>query len=89
VPTFTPPDRGVRTPLYVPGVTPERQASPARFLTSEIVKPPNVWVTTAGVVTETQPPTWEEVRYVYLGGHVSEITQAEADVLTAAGYTVT
>lgn len=40
-------------------------------------------------VTATQYPYQEDFDthdHVYLGGHEYEITQAEADVLTAAGY---
>lgn len=49
----------------------------------------NVFVV-GGVVT-TVEPAYEFVtpEKVYLGGHIYEVTDAEAAVLTAAGYTVT
>jgi hypothetical protein len=40
-------------------------------------------------VTAAQYPYLEDLAqydYVYLGGHIHTITQAESDVLTAAGY---
>lgn len=42
-----------------------------------------------GVVT-TVEPDYEFVTpdRVYLGGHIYEVTQAEADVLTAAGFSI-
>lgn len=48
----------------------------------------NVFIV-GGVVT-TQEPDYEFVtpQSVFLGGHVSPVTDAEATLLTAAGYTV-
>lgn len=43
-----------------------------------------------GVVT-TDEPDYEQVTpdVVFLGGHISEVTDAQAALLTAAGFTVT
>jgi hypothetical protein len=45
----------------------------------------NVWILNNGTVTENDPSAGE-FQTVYYGGHIYNITQAEADVLTAAGY---
>lgn len=44
---------------------------------------------TNGEVTRTRTPSIDEVnaaQQVYLGGHVYELSQAERDLLVAAGY---
>lgn len=48
----------------------------------------NIFVV-GGVVTTVEPDyQFTTPEKVYLGGHIYTITQSEADVLTAAGYTV-
>ena len=47
----------------------------------------NVWWSTANVISETQPATAEEVRKVWHGGRTHTITEDEAVILRAAGYT--
>jgi hypothetical protein len=46
----------------------------------------NVYELSNGTYTENQPPFLSDVVRTYYGGHSTEITQAEADNLTEAGY---
>lgn len=46
----------------------------------------NVYKLNTGVFTENQPPFLSDIAITYYGGHITEITQAEADDLTEAGY---
>ena len=82
VPIFEPP-----TDLDVTFVEPFR-GGPANAL-MRFVRPSergrNVFVKTDGTITEDEPP-FEEIRTVYWGGHLNEVTDAEAAALTAAGY---
>lgn len=45
----------------------------------------NVYLQTDGSYTENEPD-YEDIVKVYRGGHLNEITDAEAASLTAAGY---
>lgn len=82
-----------RTPYRYqrPGVcadTPLEDQSPAKYFgpSGRINVGVNVWVTTAGVVTEVQPPQWSDVAVVYYGGREIPVTAAEVAFLTAHGY---
>lgn len=46
----------------------------------------NVYKLSTGQYTENQPPFLSDVAITYYGGHVTEITTAEAADLTEAGY---
>lgn len=46
----------------------------------------NIYKLSNGVFTENQPPFLSDAIITYYGGHTTEITQAEADDLTEAGY---
>lgn len=82
-----------RTPYRYqrPGVcadTPLEDQSPAKYFgpSGRINVGVNVWVTTAGVVSEVQPPQWSDVALLYPGGHDIPVTAAEVAFLTAHGY---
>lgn len=45
----------------------------------------NVWRKTDGTFTEQQPVDGDVDR-IFFGGHLNEVTAAEAAALTAAGY---
>ena len=52
-------------------------------------KAPNVFKLVDGTYTTAQPYEAQPgsvIAYVYLGSHTYEVTQAEADALTAAGF---
>ena len=85
MPLFTPPIRS-----YVPRVlpsTPEWQMSPSKFFATDIPIGVNVWWSTANEISETQPALASDVRKVWLGGRTHTITEDEAVMLRAAGYT--
>jgi hypothetical protein len=58
----------------------------------------NVWIYSDNTVSETQPPYWEQnpsdpngayvARVFYGGGTYQDVTQAQRDLLVAAGYSV-
>ena len=85
MPLFTPPTR-----TYVPRVlpsTPEWQQSPSKFFEADIPVGVNVWWSTANVISETQPAEAADVKKVWHGGRTHTITEDEAVILRAAGYT--
>ena len=85
MPAFTPPTR-----TYVPTVradTPEADKRPMIYFSPSVPVGVNVWWSTANVISETQPATAEEVRKVWHGGRTHTITEDEAVILRAAGYT--
>ena len=47
----------------------------------------NVWKKMDGTYTESQPDT-ADISIEYLGAHTYDVTVAEGDALTLAGYTV-
>jgi hypothetical protein len=49
----------------------------------------NVWLMPGGVVTTVEPERESDAIRVFHGGHVHVVDDAEAALLTAAGYTVT
>lgn len=63
-----------------------RRALPYSRMAGYIPRHANVYLTTDGEVTETQPDSWDTVAAVYYGGHTARITTAEKTVLEAAGY---
>jgi len=48
----------------------------------------NIWLLTNGTVTTRQPPLASDYVKVWYGGHVNEVTEDEAAILEAAGFTV-
>lgn len=84
MPTFTPP-----TSNDVGLVAPATQQDPATRLGRHLAPIPrgrNVYLLTNGTFTEEQPVDDATVAKTYHGGHVHDITEAEAAALTAAGY---
>jgi hypothetical protein len=81
---FIPPSRHTVPP--VGAETPPEDYAPAIYFNDPIRAGENVFLTTGGVVTEAQPEVWELVKTVWWGGHINTITDAEAAILTAAGY---
>ena len=95
MPLFTPPSR-----FTVPRVradTPDNDLTPNIYFKSDIPIGVNVWLDTANVISETQPPLAERrlnadgtytpgVQKVWHGGRTHTITDAEAVLLAAAGY---
>ena len=93
--SFTPPTR-----FTVPRVradTPENDLTPNIYFKSDIPIGVNVWLDTANVISETQPPLAERrlnadgtytpgVQKVWLGGRTHTINANEVAILTAAGY---
>jgi len=98
--TFTPPSR-VLVPVVTQNV-PTWQQRPFAYFKPSIPRGINVWINTNNVVSEIQPPLWEErkvydaegnllsitpgVKKVYYGGRTYEITDSEKHILIAAGY---
>jgi len=90
--TFTPP---LRSQIPNTDIDPvQRQRNPnGNNLMRHFAAPMqavNVWVLADGTITEIQPTgdAYLARRREYLGGHTYVITQAEADALRAAGYTI-
>lgn len=100
MPQFTPPSR-IKTPVVTENV-PKEQQRPFAYFKPSIDRYANVWINTFGVVSEIQPPLWEErrdydrqgnlvrvtpgVKKVYYGGRTYDITDSEKNVLVNAGY---
>ena len=85
MPAFTPPNR-----TFVPRVRAnmsEADQRPMIYFTADIPKGVNVWLSTANVISETQPALAAEVKKVWLGGRTHTITEDEAVTLRAAGFT--
>ena len=79
---FQPPSRGRISP------TAHDASRIANRLASFFAQPEqgvNVYLLVDGTVTENQPDDYETVSKVFHGGHVNEITVAEAATLTTAG----
>lgn len=51
-----------------------------------IPTPTNIYVLVDGTVTESQPWDQNLIEHIYFGGHVTHVSDAEADVLADAGY---
>jgi hypothetical protein len=88
MPTFQPP-----TVADVPRVLPDTRGVQYLFARhcSNLPRGRSV-LKTAGVYRTVDNPSQTDIdaaSEVYLGGHVYTVTQAVADALTAAGYTVT
>jgi hypothetical protein len=49
----------------------------------------NVWLMPGGVITTREPVNESDAVRVFHGGHIHEVNDAEAALLTAAGYAVT
>lgn len=82
MPTFEPPVR-----RYNPATYPwAREEVPFRYYRGT-PKGSNVYLRANGTAVENWDPG--DAAYVYLGGHVYDITETEASLLQAAGYTVT
>ncbi len=81
MPTFEPPVRRYNPPTY-PWA---RDEAPFKYYRGT-PKGSNIYVRPSGVVVENYDPG--DAIYTYLGGHVYDITEAEASLLEAAGYTV-
>lgn len=81
MPTFIPPNRGYNPPTY-PWA---RDEAPFRYYQGT-PKGVNVYMRANGTVVENYDPG--DAAYIYLGGHIHEISAAEASLLEAAGYTV-
>jgi hypothetical protein len=79
---FRPPYRWFDPPV-LPS-TPLEQQSPAKYFKDLIPAGVNVWLTTAGVVTEKQPPQWSDVAFVWYGGHDNPVSASDAALLIAA-----
>lgn len=79
---FRPPYRWYDPPV-LPS-TPLEQQSPAKYFKDLIPVGVNVYLTSAGVVTETQPSHWEDVKFVWWGGRDNPVSSADAAFLTAA-----
>ena len=96
MPVFTPPTR-----TYVPTFsadTPKNDRKPMEFFDPYIGIGVNVWLYTNNTISEVQPPGWEPetnddgtitpgVKKVWYGGHSHTITEDEAVMLRAEGYT--
>lgn len=81
---FIPPSRHTVPP--VGAETPPEDYAPAIYFNDPIHAGENVFLTTAGIITERQPEVWELIKTVWWGGHINTITDAEAALLTTAGY---
>ena len=100
MPAFTPPSR-VMVPVVTPNV-PMWQQRPFAYFKPSIPRGINVWIDTNNVVSEIQPPLWDErkvkdadgniisitpgVKKVYYGGRTYQITDHEKQILVEAGY---
>jgi hypothetical protein len=49
----------------------------------------NVWLMPGGVITTNEPERESDAVRVFHGGHIHEVNDAEAALLTAAGFTLT
>ena len=81
---FMPPASAGSSPRRSPFADPANDV--ARF------RPPvqvsrNLWITTAGAVATAQPAE-ADIATTLFGGHYNVVTEAEAAILTAAGYSV-
>ena len=84
MPTFIPPIRSYDSPV----LQEDRNHVPAKFFDKGAPRGANVWVRNDGTLTETYPGLGKYTK-LYHGGHIHTVTDEEAAVLTAAGYTVT
>lgn len=90
MPTFTPPtddfhnlsDFDVDTP-NTPSV---RRAYNLLRHYKSLPRGRNVYKLNDNTYTENEPSDWSTISLTYYGGHVYDITTAEAAALTAAGY---
>lgn len=94
MPTFQVPPQDIAGPIYV---APDR-AMPVSPLATMLfrhyksrARGPNLWKLVDGTYTYNQPYPLDEttISITYYGGHIYEVTDAEAAALTAAGFTVT
>lgn len=81
MPTFTPP---TQSGAAFRGVSPPGNALFRHYGT--VVEGRNVFILTNGTVTENDPYDPTTIAHTLFGGHVEPITDAEATLLTAAGY---
>ena len=82
MPTFEPPVRRYNPPVY-PWA---KEEAPFRYYPGT-PKGSNVYLRANGTAVENYDPG--DAEYVYLGGHVYDISATEASLLQTAGYTVT
>jgi hypothetical protein len=73
-----------QTGVALTGATPAAKALFRHY--RPVVTGRNVFILTDGTVTETQPWPYETVARVLMGGLAEPVTDAEATLLTAAGY---
>lgn len=79
--TFTPPIRFYNPPTY-PW---KRDEAPFKYFPGT-PKGVNVYIRADGSAVENRDPG--DALYIYLGGHVHEVSATEQALLEAAGYTV-
>jgi len=84
MPTFIPPIRSFDSPVLAD----DRDHVPAKYFDKGAPRGANIWVKNDGSLTERYPGLGNFTE-IYYCGHIYEVTDAEAAVLTAAGYTVT
>lgn len=87
MPTFTGPTqtgRAFAPPAPPAGTEPAAMALFRHY--GALTEGRNVFIMTNGAVTETDPIDWSLVAHALWGAHVEPITDAEATLLTAAGY---
>lgn len=87
MPTWTGPTQSGAAWVLPPGSPGQTPAAFALFRHyGTVVEGRNVFIMSDGTVTESDPSDWSLVAHALWGGHVEPITDAEAALLTAAGF---